>query len=38
MDRIVDYYDGLAKSYDSDRFGNSYGRFIDRQERQSTNY
>ena len=34
MDPIVDYYDGLAKDYDSDRFGNSYGQFIDRQERQ----
>ncbi len=33
MDRIVDYYNGLANDYDANRFGNSYGQFIDRQER-----
>jgi SAM-dependent methyltransferase len=34
MDRgIVDYYDALAPNYDADRFGNSYGRFLDAQER-----
>ncbi|WP_158813155.1 class I SAM-dependent methyltransferase [Methylocapsa sp. S129] len=31
--RIIDYYDRLAPSYDADRFGNSYGRFLDAQER-----
>jgi hypothetical protein len=35
MDRaIIDYYDALAPRYDADRFGNSYGRFLDAQERQ----
>ena len=33
MNQIVSYYNALAKSYDADRFGNSYGEFIDRQER-----
>ncbi len=34
MDRsIIDYYDELAPKYDADRFGNSYGRFLDAQER-----
>lgn len=33
MNPILDYYNGLAKDYDTDRFGNSYGQFIDRQER-----
>lgn len=37
MNPILDYYDGLAKDYDTDRFGNSYGQFIDRQERQVLN-
>lgn len=27
------YYDELAPNYDADRFGNSYGKFIDGQER-----
>jgi SAM-dependent methyltransferase len=31
--RIVDYYDRLAPSYDANRFGNSYGQFLDLQER-----
>jgi ubiquinone/menaquinone biosynthesis C-methylase UbiE len=30
---IIAYYDRLAPTYDADRFGNSYGRFIDAQER-----
>ncbi len=30
---IIDYYDHLAPTYDRDRFGNSYGRFIDAGER-----
>lgn len=35
MDRsIIDYYDALAPAYDAERFQNSYGRFLDWQERQ----
>ncbi|MGQ2981914.1 methyltransferase domain-containing protein [Flavobacterium sp.] len=34
MNPILDYYNALAKDYDADRFGNSYGQFIDKQERQ----
>jgi SAM-dependent methyltransferase len=35
MDRaIIDYYDALAPTYDAERFDNSYGRFLDWQERQ----
>lgn len=30
---IVAYYDQLAPAYDEDRFGNSYGRFVDAGER-----
>ncbi len=30
---IKNYYDQLAKDYDRDRFANSYGKFIDHQER-----
>lgn len=30
---IKTYYDNLSKDYDQDRFDNSYGRFIDQQER-----
>jgi len=30
---IKKYYDNLAQSYDSDRFENSYGKFINTQER-----
>ncbi|MDE7379127.1 MAG: class I SAM-dependent methyltransferase [Paraprevotella sp.] len=30
---IVSYYDAIAAEYDSSRFGNSYGRFIDAEER-----
>ncbi|MDC8759378.1 class I SAM-dependent DNA methyltransferase [Janthinobacterium fluminis] len=33
MQSIHDYYDKLAQDYDSKRFGNSYGRYLDRQER-----
>ena len=33
MDEIVDYYEELAKTYDHNRFENSYGSFIDKQER-----
>lgn len=31
--QLVDYYDQLAESYDHSRFDNSYGRYIDAQER-----
>jgi ubiquinone/menaquinone biosynthesis C-methylase UbiE len=34
---IVTYYDTLAREYDQDRFNNSYGRFIDRCERNVLN-
>ena len=30
---IHDYYQTLAPTYDKDRFGNSYGRYVDRLER-----
>lgn len=30
---IKDYYNNLAKNYDEDRFGNSYGQFIDIEEK-----
>ncbi len=34
MDRdIIAYYDALAPDYDARRFGGSYGRYLDRQER-----
>ncbi len=33
MDEIITYYNKLAKIYDNDRFDNSYGKFIDKQER-----
>jgi len=32
-DTVVAYYDEIADTYDESRFGNSYGRFIDAQER-----
>ncbi|MBQ1351517.1 MAG: class I SAM-dependent methyltransferase [Oscillospiraceae bacterium] len=32
-DIVVAYYDEIASTYDESRFGNSYGRFIDAQER-----
>lgn len=33
QDEVVDYYDAIASTYDDSRFGNSYGRFIDAEER-----
>lgn len=33
MNEIVHYYNDLASTYDEDRFDNSYGKFIDSQER-----
>jgi ubiquinone/menaquinone biosynthesis C-methylase UbiE len=33
MPKIIDYYNNLANNYDNDRFNNSYGKFIDKQER-----
>jgi hypothetical protein len=30
---ILNYYNHLAKTYDENRFGNSYGKYIDEQER-----
>ncbi len=32
-DSVVDYYDTIADQYDDSRFGNSYGHFIDYEER-----
>jgi ubiquinone/menaquinone biosynthesis C-methylase UbiE len=37
MSEIINYYDNLAQNYDYDRFTNSYGKFIDRQERKILN-
>lgn len=34
---IKDYYENLATTYDENRFANSYGQFIDHQERQILN-
>lgn len=33
MNPVIAYYDALAADYDHDRFGNSYGRHVDTQER-----
>jgi ubiquinone/menaquinone biosynthesis C-methylase UbiE len=33
MNQIIDYYNELAEKYDADRFENTYGKFIDFQER-----
>ena len=33
MDEIIKYYDELAHQYDADRFDNTYGDYIDHQER-----
>lgn len=33
MEEIKEYYNKLAPDYDRDRFGNSYGKYIDRQEK-----
>jgi len=32
-DDVVAYYDAIARDYDQDRFGGSYGRYLDAQER-----
>jgi hypothetical protein len=32
-DELVQYYDQLASHYDEERFGNSYGDYLDAQER-----
>ncbi len=32
-DTIVEYYNNIANDYDYSRFGNSYGKYIDKQER-----
>ena len=32
-DTVVEYYDSIAATYDESRFGGSYGRFIDEEER-----
>ena len=32
-DAVVAYYDEIAGTYDESRFGNSYGHFIDAEER-----
>lgn len=37
MDKIIDYYDNLAETYDENRFENTYGKFIDKQERNILN-
>lgn len=34
---IIDYYNGIANRYDETRFGNSYGKYIDKQERMILN-
>ena len=33
MDPVIEYYNKIAAHYDDDRFNNSYGRFIDTQEK-----
>jgi ubiquinone/menaquinone biosynthesis C-methylase UbiE len=30
---VIEYYDRLAPTYEAERFGNSYGKFLDAQER-----
>lgn len=37
MNEIVTYYDALASTYDENRFNNTYGQFIDNQERRILN-
>ena len=32
-EKVLNYYNDIAQSYDSSRFSNTYGNFIDRQER-----
>lgn len=34
---VVDYYNSIAEDYDKSRFGNSYGSFIDAEERRILN-
>ena len=36
-EKIIEYYNQLASEYDENRFGNSYGQFIDFQERRILN-
>src|SRR6188472_438366 len=36
-DAVKDYYNKIAKDYDTSRFENTYGDFIDRQERRYLN-
>ncbi len=33
--KVVEYYDSIAQSYDDSRFNNSYGKFIDYQEKRA---
>lgn len=33
MNKIINYYNNLAESYDENRFDNAYGKFLDKQER-----
>lgn len=35
---ILEYYNNLATTYDENRFGNSYGKYIDDQERSFLNF
>jgi len=35
---ILKYYNNLAVTYDKNRFGNSYGKYIDQQEKSFLNY
>lgn len=37
-DEVVSYYDGIAGDYDESRFNNSYGKFIDAEERKILNH
>lgn len=37
MNNIIKYYNDLASDYDEDRFNNTYGKFIDTQERKILN-
>ena len=33
LEKIVSYYDAIAEDYEADRFGGSYGRYVDALER-----
>lgn len=35
---ILKYYNNLAVTYDKNRFGNSYGKYIDQQEKSFLKY